>query len=540
VRAATPLAIAILLAGWLRGSEQETARKKLVTVPQRDQLARSHDPRTARVSAGGRHVVFASYARLVPEDTNSRRDVYVLDLATRQLTIESPGLRGASADGESFSPDISADGRYVVFVSVAGNLTALPLTQGIRRLFLRDRQARTTRPLSMGTDGAPPHRPSGNPAISADGTTVVFESSATDPIDRGEGTGNTVGLYLNRVSSDVGSRLDVASTGQIRPGLSVSPAISADGRYVAFMSRADLTCIERPACHSEPGDRNGVADIYLRDTMTGTTTRVSRGHKEQDSNGPSYSPSISGDGRLVAFISEASNLTPGGGKPVAQVYVRDVVAGVTELVSRDPRGRPVRGKSAHPTISLDGSIVAFQTLASNLLCDRQCLPGQRDMNLLWDVLAYDRRARCFVRASADGPEEWMESSRGASLDASGSVIAFMSRHPVDELDEGDDEDLYVATTPKCDGDRRHLNHLRDLIQVEPAKESPLDNLRVSRVVFGPRPSFAAAVSTETVAAPSVTLRPAAGDVHQDVPHQLRRYHVAPADQTDKRFEGGPT
>jgi Tol biopolymer transport system component len=443
----------MVLAGWLPGSKQETARQTVVTVPQLDRLAPAHGPRTGRVSAGGHHVVFASYARLVPEDTNSGRDIYVLDLSTRQLTIESLGLRGASANGESFGPDISADGRYVVFVSDAGNLTALRLTRGIPRPFLRDRQARTTRPLSMGTDGAPSHRSSGYPAISADGTTVVFESSATDPIDRGDGTGNAVGLYLNRVSADLSSRLDVASTGQIRTGLSASPAISADGRYVAFMSRADLTCIERPACLSEPGDRNRVADIYLRDTMTGTTTRVSRGHQEQDSNGPSYTPSISGDGRFVAFISEASNLTLGGGTRVAQVYVRDVVAGVTELVSRDPRGRPARGQSAHPTISLDGSIVAFQTLASNLLCDRHCLPGQRDMNLLWDVLAFDRRARCFVRVSADGPEEWMESSRGASLDASGSVIAFMSRHPVDELDEGDDEDLYVATTPKCDRDR---------------------------------------------------------------------------------------
>jgi Tol biopolymer transport system component len=450
VRANAPLATAILLAGWLQGSERETARRSVVTVPQQDQLAHSHDPRTARVSADGGHVVFASYARLVPEDTHSGRDVYVIDLATRQLTIESLGWRGAAADGESFSPDISGDGRYVVFVSGAGNLTASPLTRGLNRLFLRDRQAGTTRLLSTGTNGGQSHRSSGNPAISADATTVVFESSATDPIDGGDRFATTVGLYLNRVSLDVANRLDVASTGQTRPGLGAYPAINGDGRSVAFMSRADLTCIERPACPPEPADRNGVADVYLRDTTTGTTTRVSRGHQEQDSNGASYSPSISGDGRFVAFISEASNLTPGGGQRVAQVYVRDVVAGVTELVSRDPRGRPAHARSAHPAISLDGSIVAFQTLASNLVCDRLCLPGQRDTNLLWDVLAYDRRARCLVRASVDGPEEWMESSRGASLDASGGVIAFTSRHPVDELDEGDDEDLYVMTTPKCD------------------------------------------------------------------------------------------
>jgi hypothetical protein len=165
-------------------------------------------------------------------------------------------------------------------------------------------------------------------------------------------------------------------------------------------------------------------------------------------------------------------------------------------VSRAPRGRPARGQSAHPAISLDGSIVAFQTLASNLLCDRECSPAQRDVNLLWDVLAFDRRARCFVRASADGPEEWMESSRGASLDASGSVIAFMSRHPVDDLDEGDDEDLYVATTPKCHRGPRHLNHFRDPIQVEPAKDrhSIICAFRWSCSV--PRASFAATTSRQ--------------------------------------------
>ena len=86
------------------------------------------------------------------------------------------------------------------------------------------------------------------------------------------------------------------------------------------MSKADLRCRDAPACVGEPPDRNRVADVYVRDTLTNTTTRVSRSHAGQDTNGASYDPAISGDGRYVVFVSEASNLTRDSGRHVAQVY----------------------------------------------------------------------------------------------------------------------------------------------------------------------------------------------------------------------------
>jgi hypothetical protein len=310
-------------------------------------------------------------------------------------------------------------------------------------VFLRDRETGTTRLLATNASGEPANGYSSNPAISADGTTIVFESAATDLVDEAEAAGNTVGLYLIRRSSGMRLRLDVSSEGGVFAGQSVSPSVSADGRYVAFMSRADLTCTGTPRCLTEPRDGNGVADVYLRDTATNMTTRVSRSHSGHDPDGPSYHPALSGDGRHVAFVSDASNLTRDARKHVASVYVRDVVTGVTELVSRNARGHQANGPSVHPAISHDGSTVAFQSLASDFLCTDHCQAGQRDINLVWDVFVHDRRTRRTIRASADGVDEWMEGSRAPSLDETGGVIVFASRHPLNDHDEAHDEDLYV-------------------------------------------------------------------------------------------------
>ena len=125
-----PVAVVTLLA--TNGeSLYQTTDNKLITVVQHDGAAGSLDPPSARVSADGRHVAFALYAQLLPGDTNHVRDVYVLDLLTRQLTLESLGRDQSSANGDSFAPDISGDGRYVVFVSSAGNLGVTPMPSGI-------------------------------------------------------------------------------------------------------------------------------------------------------------------------------------------------------------------------------------------------------------------------------------------------------------------------------------------------------------------------------------------------------------------------
>jgi Tol biopolymer transport system component len=193
----------------------------------------------------------------------------------------------------------------------------------------------------------------------------------------------------------------------------------------------------------EPPDKNGLADIYLRDTLTNITRRISRSYAGGDLDGPSYDPAISSDGLQVAFVSEAGNLTRASSSRVASIYVHDLTTGVTELVSRAPSGRPANGASLRPALSQDGAKIAFQSLASNLVCEGKCQGDQPDINLVWDVFVHDRLARRTARVSTDVAEEWMESSRAPSLDESGQVLAFGSRHPINGRDEAHDEDLYV-------------------------------------------------------------------------------------------------
>jgi Tol biopolymer transport system component len=421
----------------------ENHADRRTTVVQHDRNATPSSGRSARVSGSGRYVVFVSSAQLVEADRNRFSDVYVLDLATGACSLESAGPGGTPGNGESLSPDISRDGRYVVFESASSNLLDTQVLPGIFRVFLRDREKGVTRLLSPNANGHPEHRASGNPAISADGTVVVFESTATDLVESGDTARSPVGIYLIRLTSGQRSRLDLTSAGGRPTRQSMSPAISADGRFVAFVSKADLTCGDASTCVTAPSDKKGVAAIYLRDTHTNTTTRVTRSYDGGDANGPSYHPAISGDGRHVAFVSEASNLARGSTSRTANIYVHDLDTGLTDLVSRTPGGRPANGPSLRPALSQDGATVAFQSLASDLVCEGKCRGGQPDINLVWDVFVYNRAARRTTRVSTDISEEWMENSRAPSLDDAGQVIAFGSRHPINGRDAARDEDLYV-------------------------------------------------------------------------------------------------
>jgi Tol biopolymer transport system component len=224
----------------------------------------------------------------------------------------------------------------------------------------------------------------------------------------------------------------------------MSPAISADGRSVVFASRADLTCQGRPECAGEPQDRNSLADVYIYDVESNATKRISRSLTGGDPDGASYDPAISGDGRFVAFVSEASNLTRDSSGRKAQIYLHDTASSRTELISRTQSGCPANGNSLRPALSFDGSTIAFQSLAANLVCESKCQRALDDINLLWDVFVHDRRTNRTTRMTADGGDEWMENSRGPSIDGAGHVLTFGSWHPIDASDAAHDEDLFVV------------------------------------------------------------------------------------------------
>ena len=303
------------------------------------------------MSPDGRYVSFTSDAtNLVPGDTNGVYDGFVHDRragTTSRVTLTDGG---AQADARSYAPVISADARFVAFVSDATDLVAGD-TNGVADIFLRDRRAGTTVLVS----GAHADAPSDAPVISADGRYVAFTSEAA--LVPGD-TNGVADVFRRDLRTGTIRRVNVSATGAQADALTVSPTMSADGRYVAFTSEAALV----------PGDNNGVADVFLRDLRAGTTVRVSlTADGGQAVGGSSYAPTISADGRHVVFGSDATNLVPGDTNGVADVFRRDLRAGTTVRVSLAADGGQPDDASYGGVLTRDGRSVAFASAATNLV-----------------------------------------------------------------------------------------------------------------------------------------------------------------------------
>jgi Tol biopolymer transport system component len=337
------------------------------------------------ISADGRFVAFQSTADdLVATDTNGTWDVFVRDRESGTTTLVSvnkdgtdSGKVGTSGWG-SFSPMISADGRFVTFTSDAADLVATD-ANGRHDIFVRDLQSGTTNLVSVNEEGAD----SGNgnswiSAISADGRFVAFTSIADDLVNT-----DTNGVYdvfvrdLQRGSTTLVS-VNKDETDSGNDG-SNYPVISSDGRIVAFESYADDLVAT---------DTNGKRDVFVRDFQSGTTTLVSV-NKDGTDSGNGYSnaqredtqipqPTISADGRFVAFESTANDLvaTDTGGY---DVFVRDLQNGTTTLISVNKDGTGSgNGDSWNPVVSPDGQFVAFTSFASDLV-ETTDTNGERDV-----------------------------------------------------------------------------------------------------------------------------------------------------------------
>jgi Tol biopolymer transport system component len=204
--------------------------------------------------------------------------------------------------------------------------------------------------------------------------------------------------------------ISVNSDGYQGSQLSYWPAVSEDGQYVAFQSDAPL----------DPPDDNQGSDVFVRDRLNGTTERVSVSSSGQQGNGGSWEPSISGDGRYVAFTSGARNFAPGSDYGGANVFVRDRLTGSTELVSANTSGTTDNSSGGSPAISRDGRYVAFVSGASNLVAN--------DNNGQPDVFVRDRVLGVTERVSVDssGTEANGYSHTMATISGDGSFVAFES------------------------------------------------------------------------------------------------------------------
>jgi Tol biopolymer transport system component len=350
---------------FVRDRRRGMTRRVSVSSPGVEANGNSYGP---GVSATGRFVVFESLAsNLVAGDTNDATDVFLRDRTTRTTTRVSVSSAGAQGDGGSFFAAISADGRFVAFVSLASNLVADD-TNGARDIFVRDRRTRTTTRVSVSAAGgeANGHSSFRPPSLSANGRFIAFESSASNLV--ADDTNGAPDIFVRDRTIRATTRASVSSVEAEGNAPSNRPELSASGRFVAF---------ESDASNLVAGDSNARRDIFVRDRRTGQTTRVSVTSAGGQGHAGSLFAAISADGRFVAFDSAASNLVPYDENGATDIFLRDRRRGTTRRVSVSSAGAESNSLSFDPAISADGRFVGFVSAATNLVA--------RDERGAWDV-----------------------------------------------------------------------------------------------------------------------------------------------------------
>lgn len=362
------------------------------------------------ISQDGRYVAFSSYAsNLVPGDTNEQTDIFVRDRISGTNVRVSVNSDGSEGNNDSWAPGISADGRYVVFTSRADNLVANDIND-YEDVFLHDRDVDnngiydeagyiSTIRISIATDGTEADSGSSAPDISADGRYITFSSNATNLV--ANDTNGSSDIFVHDMQGRITQRVSISTAGVEADYDSYDPAISPNGRYVAFTSSASTLVPEVDAY-----------GIFVRDLVTDTTSLLvpyadepdlsydgrfiaySAGYdifvrdRDKDANGvfdhvyedtkvtvpidnsPTYGhidkPSISGDGRYVAYTSHAANLVSDDNNEVSDIFMWDSQSG-TKRVSVPLMGGEANSSSWYQTLSEDGSTVVFTSAATNLV-----------------------------------------------------------------------------------------------------------------------------------------------------------------------------
>jgi Tol biopolymer transport system component len=315
------------------------------------------DSEDAAISANGRIVAFESKAvNFVDVDANGPdEDVFVHDRVTGTTTLVSRHSNGTQGDANSTDPALSATGRFVAFESRATNL-APGGDNGVKHVYVHDRDTGETTLVSRRSNGTVGNGDSGSPTISADGVWVAFESVANNLVN-GDGNGKEDVFLHNRAT---GRTILVSRRPNGAPGNGDSgePAISGNGRFVAFDSHAK---------NLVKGDKNGRRDVFVFDRKTKKVVLVSRNSNGRLGNDHSQEPSLSDNGRWVEFHSDASNLVKNDKNGDEDVFVRDRRTGKTILISRRPNGASGDRGSDDGVISGDGRFVAFESDATNLI-----------------------------------------------------------------------------------------------------------------------------------------------------------------------------
>lgn len=368
----------------------------------------------ASVSADGRFVAFMSLAtNLVPDDTNDAADVFVRDRRTgitERVSVDSRGRQGdahSGLAGVGSSSPISADGRFVAFASFATNLVQGD-TNGpvIADIFVRDRLLGTTERVSVSSNGAEADADCNFPTMSPDGRFVAFDSrTSTFFADDDVFTSD---IFVHDRFTGITERVSVSTAGERGDSDSFFPDVSADGRFVVFGSWAR---------NLVPGEQF-FFNVFIHDRATGVTERVSEDAAGSEGNGNSSLAAVSGDGRFVAFETKAANLVAGSTFE-SKVLVRDRLTGAIENASVNAAGTEANALSQSPDITPDGRFVTFYSLADDIA------PG--DTNQRRDVFVRDRLNATTERVSVStAGEQGNSESHEPKLSDDGKVIVFHS------------------------------------------------------------------------------------------------------------------
>jgi Tol biopolymer transport system component len=311
------------------------------------------------LSADGRYAVYSSRSSDLGGSGSGYR-IWVRDLQNRSTTM---ACRAGNAALES--PVVSADGRRVAFETRATNLAGSDVNQQADVYWCDLESGELRRVSTPIADGVNSSGTSLEPAISGDGRYVAFTSDAGGLVP---GDGTRAGVYWKDMGSGEIRLVDAAPGTTGSNGIGLHPAISADGQYVSF----DSDATDLPG-----GDLNGTTvDVFRRDMATGVIDLVSQGD-DGGAQGDSTAGSISGDANVVAFTSQAADLTGGDDNGTTDVFTRNMVSGAVVRVSTKADGSALDGPSYAPAVSGDGRFVAFASRAAAVTPSAGAAPRAR-------------------------------------------------------------------------------------------------------------------------------------------------------------------
>jgi hypothetical protein len=314
---------------------------------------------------------FASYhsnaANLVSDDNNAKIDVFVYKVATDSIQLISRSSDGTIGDNHSYSAS-SHDGRHFVFRSLASNLVPGD-NNGKYDIFLKDIQDGSVERLSIDSDEAQSNHDSLNAHLTPDRRYVLFDSTATNLV--ASDTNAVDDVFLRDRTLGTTERISIADDESEANGASSGVGVSADGRYIIFLSSAS---------NLVSGDSNASKDFFIRDRTLGTTVRINPTHDGNEINAGITSGATTPDLRYLVFLTSATNIVAVDTNAKSDVFRFDRVSGATTMVSSALDGTQGNGTPGGINISDDGQHVIFQSNANNLL------PG--DSNAAEDAFVY--------------------------------------------------------------------------------------------------------------------------------------------------------